>query len=150
MWWLVTLLIVAAIAFFAVKSMKAKTEQQQAEHDVVQQARLDASAAAQSAPAAPALAQATADGGTSTVAAAASVGLAATAAGAVSTAGISTDNTLSDVREMIKILNLDGPDAGRLQISREQMTALRTGEQAGLPDAATLDDVASRLRQMLA
>ena len=63
---------------------------------------------------------------------------------------LASGDTLIDVREMIKILNLDGPDAARLQIQRDQLVALRKGDADGVPDAATLDAVASKLRQMLA
>ena len=63
---------------------------------------------------------------------------------------LASGDTLTDVREMIKILNLDGPDAARLQIQRDQLVALRKGDADGVPDAATLDSVASKLREMLA
>jgi len=51
---------------------------------------------------------------------------------------------------MIKILNLDGPDAARLDISREELDALRKGAASGMPDASSLENVASKLRLMMA
>jgi|GEM_PF-3549885 len=76
-----------------------------------------------------------------------------------STAGLSGDqqsqvldtgDSLVDAREMIKILNLAEPDAGRLAISREQFAALRSGNAAAAPSADQLKAVTEKLRSMLA
>jgi hypothetical protein len=73
--------------------------------------------------------------------------------------GITSGDALHDIREMIKILNLAAPDAARLGISREEFAALRPGNTAGnvkpatsstMPSADKLDEVADRLRRMLA
>ena len=174
MLWLITLLVLAVVAFYVVKMMKSNTQKQQAEHDQLQCQRLDSAAAPDGST------NATRDGhadtattgvtesplDTTAATAAAAAGVTATAmasdvaatgtAARTSTATSAADNlpasgdTLTDVREMIKILNLDGPDAARLQIQRDQLVALRKGDAGGVPDAATLDSVASKLREMLA
>ena len=61
-----------------------------------------------------------------------------------------TGNTLDDVREMIKILNLAEPDAGRLAISPEQLRALREADKSAMPNEQALPEIADRLRKMLA
>ncbi|MFK8082318.1 MAG: hypothetical protein AB8B97_18685 [Granulosicoccus sp.] len=180
MWWLVALLVLAFASFFVVKSLKESTERRQAEHDSQQRERLDASsrdlpasdnegqagglaqtagAVAATGAVAHAATRAGNDGAASEGSSANRAGVAETpsaAAGSASAAlqqhatTLNTGDTLSDVREMIKILNLDGPDAGRLDISREALTALRKGQSTGIPDASALESVADRLRQMLA
>jgi len=86
-----------------------------------------------------------------TAAGMAAAGVAAASAGtATAVNAVSSGDTHTDVREMIKILNLDGPDAGRLQISREQLLALRKGQTENLPDSDTMNKVADKLRHMLA
>lgn len=198
MMWLVTLLILAIIAYFVVKSVSSNIRNRQAgsnssgtneiDHANAQQHALansgstddngsasassesmtrqgsnaiDSSGAGQSSTAA----------STSSSRSSATTGIAATAAGAtvagaVASAvagssaegsthhsaggGISSGNTLSDVREMIKILNLDAPDASRLAIDREQLVALRKGDANGIPDASSLEEIAVKLRNMLA
>lgn len=160
MWWLVTLLVLALIAFFVVKSMKAGTQNRQAEHDKLQNERLAASSSLQdttsenivesSNESANVAQQA---GSVAAVAATAGVAVQAAATAMQPTESgnsVHSGDTLSDVREMIKILNLDGPDAARLEISRDELSALRKGEAAGVPDASALDNLASKLRQMLA
>lgn len=82
-------------------------------------------------------------------AAAAGSSFAKSATSGVAAGGVHTGDTLSDVREMIKILNLDAPDASRLAIGREQLLALRKGDANGIPDASGLEDIAERLRGML-
>ena len=170
MLWLITLLVLAVVAFYVVKMMKSNTQKQQAEHDQLQRQRLDSAAAPDGST------NATRDGhadttttgvtdsplDTTAATAAAAAGVTATAMAAKGTAARTSNatsaagnlpasgDTLTDVREMIKILNLDGPDAARLQIQRDQLVALRKGDAGGVPDAATLDSVASKLREMLA
>jgi len=68
-------------------------------------------------------------------------------AAAVASSAINSSDTAQDVSEMMKILNLAGADASRLGISADQLMALRQGAPAANCD---LDDVASRLRKMLA
>jgi len=63
---------------------------------------------------------------------------------------LNSGDSLVDAREMIKILNLAEPDAGRLAISREQFAALRSGDAAAAPSADQLDAVTDKLRSMLA
>jgi len=230
MWWLITLLVLALIGFFIVKSMKSGSQNDKLAHDNQQQEELDLSAAGKSASDGQSAQQAAVNGvsqdtsksastspgaaessganppdssvtsnavaasdtqqvssesvkesgksgGAAIVAAtAAAAGVAAYSAGSDdasgpagsdhatgssgsasaanagsgSTASINTGNNLSDVREMIKILNLDGPDAARLDISREELDALRKGAASGTPDASSLENVASKLRLMMA
>ncbi|MFK7996761.1 MAG: hypothetical protein AB8B87_21675 [Granulosicoccus sp.] len=164
MWWLVTLLVLALVSFFFVKSMKASTERKQAEHNDLQRDAIEATSASQQAPAAgdstgsASSAQAGA-AATATAGVAAAAGVAGAASSSIdstpvpsgnSGTTVNTGDTLSDVREMIKILNLDGPDATRLELSREELTALRKGENSGIPDTPSLENVATKLRQMLA
>ena len=156
MWWLVTLLVLALIAFFVVKMMKSNTQQQQAEHNSQHRDRLETATAS-----ADDINSTTAQkNGAGVATAAAAVAGAAVSAGAVSAAAstnvtahgsaLSSGHTLNDVREMIKILNLDGPDAGRLQIERDQLLALRKGDTKSFPEPDQLESIAIKLRQMLA
>ena len=174
MLWLITLLVLAVAAFFVVKMMKSNTLKQQEEHDQLQRERLGSVAAADGstspsherhAGTAPTdTAESSLNTTAATAAAAAGVTATGMAAGVTATgtaakgsaatsavdSRLASGDTLTDVREMIKILNLDGPDAARLQIQRDQLVALRKGDDGGAPDAATLDSVASKLREMLA
>lgn len=172
MWWLVTLLVLALLAFFIVKSMKASTQNRQVENNQLQNEALTASSSAQAASTADSAEDSASSGSPSVAqqagavaAVAATAGVAANAAAnagqtsdrgtsdsraSESNASVQTGDHLADVREMIKILNLDGPDASRLGISREELTALRKGQSAGTPDAASLENVATKLRQMMA
>lgn len=130
MMWLVTLLILAIIAYFVVKSVSSNILRKQAASDTPED-KLDHAPTQQ-----PSLARSSSANTSSSTQLSAN-------------GGISTGNTLSDVREMIKILNLDAPDAGRLAIEREQLVALRKGKSEGIPDAQGLEELASRLRNML-
>jgi len=60
-----------------------------------------------------------------------------------------TGDDKKDAQEMIKILNLAAPDAGRLGISREALEALRSGDRSGAPVSDELSGVVEKLRQML-
>ncbi|MFK7860566.1 MAG: hypothetical protein AB8B64_17235 [Granulosicoccus sp.] len=130
--------------------MKSSTQNSQAEHDKLQRERLEASSDALPSTA---VADVPANAGNNAdlTATATSNSTSATPAPSVaSTASPDTGDVLSDVREMIKILNLDGPDAGRLGVSRDELVALRKGESSGIPDTETLSNVATKLRKMLA
>ena len=173
MGWLLILLATALVAFFVVKTMKAATMKQQSQNRQLQQEARDNSPvesetqtsarlsneSAGSAGAGAGAGAADADASTSAVMGAAAVagaaGIAAGASAAVSSTGansqgINSGNTGADVVEMMKILNLAESDASRLNISRDAFVALRQSDAAAMPDAATVDDVASRLRKMLA
>lgn len=198
MMWLVTLLILAIIAYFVVKSVSSNIRNRQAgsnssgtneiEHANAQQRALadsgpahdngstSASSESMTRQGADAIdgsnaGQSPTAASTSSSRSSATTGIAATAAGAAvagavasavtgsstegstnhsASGGINTGNTLGDVREMIKILNLDAPDASRLAIDREQLVALRKGDANGIPDASSLEEIAVRLRNMLA
>lgn len=86
---------------------------------------------------------------------AAAVGGAASANSGGSSSGldantVNTGNAATDIAEMMKILNLAESDASRLDITRDEFEALRQADAAVIADAAKIDNVASRLRKMLA
>lgn len=60
---------------------------------------------------------------------------------------VDTGNAGSDIREMIKILNLAAPDAGRLGVSKDTFAALRAGNEVSADD---MSGVADKLKKMLA
>lgn len=60
---------------------------------------------------------------------------------------VNSGNTASDIQEMIKILNLAAPDAGRLGVSKETFAALRAGTDVSADD---ISGVADKLKRMLA
>ena len=60
---------------------------------------------------------------------------------------VDTGNAGSDIQEMIKILNLAAPDAGRLGVTKETFAALRAGNDVS---ADELGGVADKLKKMLA
>lgn len=168
MWW-IALIALAVIAFFVVKMMKSQTERQQSEHARLNevsglQGTLDqtvgnsaetASATTTSSDAGHSANSNTAKAaGTAAVAgvagAAASMASSSqSAASGITSQALDTGNAGSDVQEMIKILNLAAPDAGRLGISSDQLLALRHGDTSALADEKLVGDVASRLRSML-
>ena len=151
MWWLVTLLVLALIAFFIVKMMKSKTLEQQSQHEQSQQERLaNAEAAHQASAKNTPPSDSTLTSGSAEVSGLAGVASGAAVAATAVGSNLSSGDTLADVREMIKILNLDRPDAGRLQISSEQLMAIRQGQTDKLPDADTVNMIAKKLRNMLA
>ena len=189
MWWLITLLVLAVLAFFIVKTMMAQTQRQQAEHLEQQEERLAQSASLEQQDTGAAIGAVDSSGASASeasdstlnsssgIAAASVVAVAGAALSQTSSAphnatqqnpapigtalqsessnaasieALNTGNTLSDVREMVKILNLDGPDATRLDINAEQLIAIRKGESEAQPDEQTLLKLASRLRGMLA
>ena len=164
MGWLLVLLATAAVAFFVVKTMKAATVKQQAQDRELQRDVLDnASVGAQSpssdekpsaGAAISALAGGVGAGGTGNAGSTADTrdGSDSGSSGETGNTGSvsNTGDTAKEIVEMIKILNLAESDAGRLNISREAFVALRQTDAANMPDAATVDAVASRLRKMLA
>lgn len=198
--WLITLIILAIVAFFIVKYVKSQSQRQAAEkerlgqstgiegtleHERPHSAQSSSNAhrnatgstgsgavstpTGQSAGAAGTAGRSVAAGGgagaaagagavAAGVGAVAAAGAAATAAGVRSATGaasgtglaLDTGDVVGDIREMIKILNLAEPDARRLSITPEQLRALRNADAQGMPDANALNEVASRLRKMLA
>jgi len=62
---------------------------------------------------------------------------------------VDTGDVKQDIREMIKILNLAAPDAGRLGISSETLLALRSGSADSASNEQELSAVADKLRHML-
>ncbi len=162
--WFLTLLILALAAFFIVKAVKSQAQRKLAEQDRLSEGSglagtLPHESQAQTSTTDPsetsvepgneATGSATASGGMATATAAMATA-AASASLHAATQGLSTDDLALDVQEMIKILNLAEPDAGRLAISREEFSAIRHGDEAAMPSPETLAQVADRLRQMLA
>jgi len=177
MWWLLVLLITALIAFFAVKSITASTVKKQLQNKLLGQEALDSTVAGSETTSSE---QPTADAGNVTGAGSEITGTASAAADASGTSGVAgaasmaaaaggaasanngrsssglganavdTGNAATDIAEMMKILNLAESDASRLDISKAEFEALRQADAAAIPDAAKIDNVASRLRKMLA
>lgn len=177
--WLITLIILAIVAFFIVKYMKSQSQRASAEQERLGQSpgiegalererpdRVDSHGSAiGGANSHPAGASTTNDAssasgslgkmaGAGAIAAVSASATVSNVTGAAKTSrtGLALDsgNVLEDVREMIKILNLAEPDARRLSITPEQLRALRNADVQGIPDTNALDDVAVRLRKMLA
>jgi transcription elongation factor len=168
--WLISLIILALLAFFIVKYITSQSERKRAEqerlgqspgiegsldHQAAQAGSSTTSAAnsgigsvdhTEGAAARSTNAHGTSGQGASVAAA----GAAVTAAAGASHLALNSGNTLEDVREMIKILNLAEPDATRLSITAEQLRALRNADQSAMPSESVLDDLADRLRKMLA
>lgn len=165
--WFITLLVLALAAFFIIKAVKAHSARQAAEQQ--ENLRLQEGTGlagslnqeSQTTSASSGAADTTTASGKAAVAGAATSAAGAAAAVTASRAtdmasgsaqglGIETGDSLHDAREMIKILNLAEPDAGRLAISREQFSALRSGNAEQAPPSDVVAEVADKLRRMLA
>lgn len=151
--WFITLLVLALAAFFIIKAVKAHSARQAAEQQenlrLQEGTGLAGSLNQESQTTSASSGAATAAAG---VASAAVTASRATdmASGSAQGLGIETGDSLHDAREMIKILNLAEPDAGRLAISREQFSALRSGNAEQAPPSDVVAEVADKLRRMLA
>lgn len=174
MLWFITLLVLALAAFFIIKAFKSHSARQSAEDQRLREGsglagslnhETHSSTASNTVSAVNTGASGTSGtSGTSGVSKPVAAGIAAVAGAAAvavtakgtsqtSTAqqdGLNTGDTSTDVQEMIKILNLAEPDAGRLNISRDQFNALRSGNSSAAPASDQLNDVAAKLRNMLA
>lgn len=131
--WLITLLVLAVIAYFLVKFLTGKASKQDssASEAPVQQNTIPAE----------------------TNPVSATVETSASSHKQMSSLpdiGVDTGDLQSDVQEMIKILNLAPSDASRLSLSREAFTALRSGDASNTPSADELGVSAAKLRHMLA
>ena len=151
--WFITLLVLALAAFFIIKAVKAHSARQAAE----QQENLRLQEGTGLAGSLNQESQTTSASSGAATAAAGAAAAAVTASRATDMAsgsaqglGIETGDSLHDAREMIKILNLAEPDAGRLAISREQFSALRSGNAEQAPPSDVVAEVADKLRRMLA
>jgi len=90
------------------------------------------------------------DSSASTSGSSGGTGLAGAATGAVvSMQALQSGDAISDVREMIKVLNLRGSDASRLSIAKEQFEGIWAGDKNAL-SSDELSQVADKLRRMLA
>lgn len=156
--WFVTIIVLALAAFFTMKVLKSQDLRKAAEKErEMQRSGLegtlsgnDSTLDAPSSTGTPA-----SDSNTARVSAEASSSTSSTAAGAAgaalsASALLNSGDTMNDIREMIKILNLAEPDAGRLAISREEFNAIRLGGDAAEPSGESLTAVAQRLRKMIA
>lgn len=158
--WFFLLLVLAIAAFFIIKAVKSQSngntaDSAQVSSDSAQAGSLGHDKATSPDPASQADSdtETAATVGTTAAAAATTVSHSAPSpvTGAGQTLALQTGDQLSDIREMIKILNLAEPDAGRLGISGEQLMALRSGQTGGdLPSDDTQGEVAEKLRHMLA
>jgi len=178
--WLVTIIVLALAAFFTMKVLKSQDLRKAAEKErEMQRSGLEGHLGASVSTPAASLPSDTAESGhathisstetsgTSPQAARSSANAAKASgsdmnppgAGAGARSGssalsasplLNSGDPMSDIREMIKILNLAEPDAGRLAVSREEFNALRHGDDGTTPSAESLKAVADRLREMLA
>lgn len=155
--WFWTLLILAVIAYFVIKSMTGKSSSTDSSAEGTS-ARLESSGATVESTASAADEDASSAPGAASTATAAAAGAISAGASAVNAQAtrmvnnlpdlsVSTGNATADIQEMIKILNLAVPDAGRLGVSKETFAALRAGNDVSAED---IDGVADKLRQMLA
>lgn len=168
--WFIILLVLALAAFFIVKAVKAQALRKQAEQERLAEGSGLAGTLSHEAhdgnSAMPAADTASAQSPGSTVASgtaaavgaagAAAAGHAAGSSGATAKADahiaateFNSGDPLRDIQEMIKVLNLAEPDAGRLAISREEFQAIRQGNEANLPSSDSLAAVADKLQRML-
>jgi hypothetical protein len=137
--WLITLLVLAAIAFFLVKLVTGKASKQDSREPA-------------------ALIQ---DNHTPTKESAVPTALETTeitenspstknVSSSLSDLGVDTGDMQNDVQEMIKILNLASSDASRLSMSREAFSALLKNDTAHGLSADQLSVAGTKLRHMLA
>jgi hypothetical protein len=134
--WLITLLILAAIAFIIVKYVTGKASQQDSGTPAAQ-IQDDHTPTVKSV--APAVSEITESSPNPK-----------DVSSSVSELAVATGDMQNDVREMIKILNLAPSDASRLSMTRETFSALLTGDTARTPSADQLSVAAAKLRHMLA
>lgn len=140
--WLITLLVLAVIAFFLVKFFTGKASQQDSSASGAQihnnhppadkNVASDVSQTRQTAQSKQ------------------SSSIADNVSNSLSNLGIDTGNTQNDVQEMIKILNLAPSDASRLSLSRDAFSTLLGGDSSKAPSADELSVAATKLRRMLA
>lgn len=143
--WFITLLVLAVAAVLVIKAVKAHSERQSSA--ALEQRSSDVTADGNQASASADMAASANE--TEASATHGSQSATATAQGDDGPA----EDTLLDIREMIKTLNLTESDAPRLGISEEQFSSLRQSaneaHSSTLPDTDTCQDVADRLRRML-
>lgn len=146
--WLLTLLALAVFAFFLVKYVTAKASQQDSSASTAKIEDNQTPPAKTMTPkalAASDLSQ-TARAGETLHNAPESVYVTSPD----SDSGLDTGDVRSDIREMIKILNLAPSDAARLSISRQAFTALSAGDDDHVQSTEEINAVADKLRHMLA
>lgn len=135
--WFITLLVLALAAFFIVKSIKAQSLRQAAEQRRLTDGSGVAGNLGHTAP-------------VSSSSTSVSEKIEESEPASQPHPALNSEDSLHDIREMIKILNLAESDASRLGISATAFAALRgTGNANDLP-TDSLDSVADRLRKMLA
>jgi hypothetical protein len=133
--WLITLLVLAVIAYFIVKFVTGKASQQDSSASGAQIHNNHPPAAKNAAPDVSQTAQSSSS--------------ANNVSNSLSNLGIDTGNTQNDVQEMIKILNLAPSDASRLSLSRDAFSALLGGDSSKAPSADELSVATTKLRRML-
>ena len=141
--WFITLLVLALAAYFIIKAISASSKRKELEQQQTPEITTD-----QSSP--PAQSLDSASPGNEVAAPPPSAGNSPATASPTVVEGLNTGDTLKDAQEMIKILNLAGPDAGRLGINAEQFQAIRNGDSATLPGDDQMQAVSDKLRNMLA
>ncbi|MFT6877530.1 MAG: hypothetical protein ACI9XK_002457 [Granulosicoccus sp.] len=134
--WLVTLLILAAIAFVLVKFVTGKASQ----HDSrAPAAQIQENHTKTEVSVATAMSETTESSPSSE-----------NESNSLFDLGVDTGDVQNDVKEMIKILNLAPLDASRLSLSRETFSAVLKGDMEQTPSTDQLSIAASKLRHMLA
>jgi redox-sensitive bicupin YhaK (pirin superfamily) len=134
--WLITLLVLAVIAFFLVKFVTGKASQQDSSSSGAQIHNNHPPADKNTAPDVSQTAQSSSSANQES--------------NSLSGVIVDTGNMQNDVQEMIKILNLAPSDASRLSLSRDAFSALTGGDVAFAPSADELSVAATKLRRMLA
>lgn len=134
--WLITLLVLAVIAYFLVKFLTGKASKQDSSASQTQVLENTIPSAADSA--------------SSAKAALSSSTSSQNQDSPLPDLGVDTGNLQNDVQEMIKILNLAPSDAARISLSRDAFSALKAGDAANAPSADELTLAAAKLRKMLA
>ena len=140
--WLITLIVLAVIAFFLVKLVTGKASQQDSSSSGSQIHNDHPLAAKNAAPDVSHTAQ--------TAQTKKNSSSSNTVSNSLSNVGVDTGNTRNDVQEMIKILNLAPSDASRLSLSRDAFSALLADDSSNAPSADELSVAATKLRRMLA
>lgn len=145
--WFMTLIVLAIAAFLIIKAVKAASQRQSTESTRTDQAIPERSDE-------PRQSESTVAVGTSNPASGTTRQPTTSADPEHVSADSGSDSaTAEEIREMIKTLNLAHSDAPRLGISAEQFNALRYSDSSSdgttLPDEASRQEVARRLRRML-
>lgn len=158
--WFITLIVLALAAFLVIKAVKAQSDRKSSSDASSAissglQGQLSREQVSKGAPKQQSAANDETQAGISTPSVPPDDAQASIDTGESSAPANTQQDQLTEIREMIKILNLAEADSVRLGISSEQFNALIANDSssidaAAMPSSDTLTDVADRLRRMLA